>query len=272
MQTNSGHARPVIATRNLSKIYRMSQHNHVSALQNVSLEIQAGEFVAVTGTSGSGKTTFMNLIGCLDTPTSGEYRLDGRLVSKLSSDELAIIRNRMIGFVFQNFNLLGRATALQNVALPMIYTGIPKSEREKRAHQLLQLLGLKNHARHKPTELSGGQQQRVAIARALVNDPALLLADEPTGNLDSQNGLELMAVLQALNERGSTILLVTHDPNIASFAQRQLLFLDGRLLSDTPVSETRSAYAEWMKLKQDATSVTESEEPVMPREHENVPQ
>ncbi len=272
MQTNSGHSRPIIATRNLSKIYRMSQHNHVSALQNVSLEIQQGEFVAVTGTSGSGKTTFMNLIGCLDTPTAGEYRLDGRLVSNLSSDELAAIRNRMIGFVFQNFNLLGRATALQNVALPMIYSGTAKREREKRALQLLQLVGLKNRTRHKPSELSGGQQQRVAIARALVNEPALLLADEPTGNLDSQNGLELMAVLQALNDRGVTILLVTHDPNIASFARRQLLFLDGRLLTDTPVAETRSAYEEWMKLKQAAITVTESEGAAMPREQESVSQ
>jgi putative ABC transport system ATP-binding protein len=272
MQTDSGHSEPIIATRNLSKIYRMSQHNHVLALQNVSLEITQGDFVAVTGTSGSGKTTFMNLIGCLDTPTSGEYHLAGRLVSNLSSDELAAIRNRMIGFVFQNFNLLGRATALQNVALPMIYTGTPKKEREKRALQLLQLVGLKNHIHHKPTELSGGQQQRVAIARALVNDPALLLADEPTGNLDSQNGLELMAVLQALNERGSTIVLVTHDPNIASFAKRQLLFFDGRLLTDTPVIETRSAYQEWMKLKQAATTVTKSEEAAATLEHENVSQ
>lgn len=272
MQTNAGQARPIVATRNLSKVYRMSQHNYVAALQNVSLEILPGEFVAVTGTSGSGKTTFMNLIGCLDTPSAGEYRIDGRLVSNLSSDELAIVRNRMIGFVFQNFNLLGRATALNNVALPMIYTGISKRDREKRALQLLQLVGLKNHTRHKPSELSGGQQQRVAIARALVNDPALLLADEPTGNLDSQNGLELMAVLQALNERGSTILLVTHDPNIASFAKRQLLFIDGRLMADTPVTEARSAYAEWMKLKQGATSVSESEEAAMAHEHENVVQ
>src|SRR2546421_4742719 len=190
----------------------------------------------------------MNLIGCLDTPTRGEYRLAGNSVSHLSSDKLAGIRSRMIGFVFQGFNLLGRTTSLGNVALPMVYAGLSRPEREKRARIVLQLVGLADRLDHRPPELSGGQQQRVAIARALINGPVLLLADEPTGNLDSRTSVEIMGVLQALNEQGLTIVLVTHDPNIASYASRQVAFLDGRVVRDEPVLRPRSASAEWATL------------------------
>jgi putative ABC transport system ATP-binding protein len=240
--------RPVISVRDLTKTYRLGRGTYVRALRGVSLDVYPGEFVAVMGPSGSGKSTFMNLIGCLDRPTSGEYWLGGRLVSKLSNDELAGIRNRMIGFVFQGFNLLGRADALHNVALPMVYAGLPRREREIRARKLLQLVGLGSRMHHKPSELSGGQQQRVAIARALVNGPSLLLADEPTGNLDSRTSVEIMAVLQALNDQGLTIVLVTHEPDIAAYARRQVGFRDGRLVRDEPVAEPRSAQEEWKAL------------------------
>jgi putative ABC transport system ATP-binding protein len=240
--------RPVIAVRDLTKTYRLGRGTYVRALRGVSLDVYPGEFVAVMGPSGSGKSTFMNLIGCLDRPTSGEYWLGGRLVSKLSNDELAGIRNRMIGFVFQGFNLLGRADALHNVALPMVYAGLPRRERENRARKMLQLVGLGSRLHHKPSELSGGQQQRVAIARALVNGPSLLLADEPTGNLDSRTSVEIMAVLQALNDQGLTIVLVTHEPDIAAYAKRQVGFRDGRLVRDEPVAEPRSAQEEWRTL------------------------
>jgi putative ABC transport system ATP-binding protein len=241
--------RPVIVVHNLAKIYHLGQQVDVPALRGVSLAVYPGEFVAVMGPSGSGKSTFMNLIGCLDTPTNGEYWLNGQLVSSLSSDQLASVRNRMIGFVFQGFNLLGRATALKNVALPMVYAGYSKHEREKRARRLLSLVGLGHHFNHKPTELSGGQQQRVAIARALVNGPSLLLADEPTGNLDSLTGLEIIAILQALNTQGLTIVLVTHDFNIARYAKRVVQFFDGRLVSDEPIKEQHSAHEEWLALQ-----------------------
>jgi putative ABC transport system ATP-binding protein len=246
--TVSAAGKPVIVVRDLTKTYRLGRGTYVRALRGVSLDVYPGEFVAVMGPSGSGKSTFMNLIGCLDRPTSGEYWLGGRLVSKLSNDELASIRNRMIGFVFQGFNLLGRADALHNVALPMVYAGLPRSEREARARKLLQLVGLGTRLHHKPSELSGGQQQRVAIARALVNGPSLLLADEPTGNLDSRTSVEIMAVLQALNDQGLTIVLVTHEPDIASYAKRQVGFRDGRLVRDEPVAEPRSAQEEWVSL------------------------
>ncbi len=245
--TNAGLA-PVIAVHNLTKIYVLGKGTRVPALQGVSLEVYPGEFVAIMGPSGSGKSTFMNIIGCLDRPTQGEYWLDGNLVSTLSNDRLASIRNRLIGFVFQGFNLLGRATALKNVALPMVYAGLSRRERERRAQKVLQLVGLGERIRHKPNELSGGQQQRVAIARALINGPALLLADEPTGNLDSHTSIEIMGVLQALNEQGLTIVLVTHDPRIAQFARRQVSFLDGRIVSDEPVLTRRSALEEWAEL------------------------
>ncbi len=190
----------------------------------------------------------MNLIGCLDRPTSGEYWLAGKLVSRLSSDELAAIRNRLLGFVFQGFNLLGRATAVSNVALPMVYAGLPRRERERRARKVLTLVGLGKRLNHKPTELSGGQQQRVAIARALVNGPSVLLADEPTGNLDSRTNVEIMGVLQALNDQGLTIVMVTHDANVAHYAKRQVQFLDGCIVHDELVLDRRSAIAEWEAL------------------------
>jgi putative ABC transport system ATP-binding protein len=242
--------RPVISIRNLKKTYFIGKGTRVDALAGVSLDVYPGEFVAIMGPSGSGKSTFMNLLGCLDRPTSGEYWLAGKLVSSLSSDELAAIRNRLLGFVFQGFNLLGRATAMKNVQLPMIYSGISKSEQEKRARKVLTLVGLGKRLNHKPTELSGGQQQRVAIARALVNGPSLLLADEPTGNLDSRTSVEIMGVMQALNEQGLTIVLVTHDPKVARYATRQVAFLDGQIVRDELVQDRRSAIAEWEEMVQ----------------------
>lgn len=249
-----GKTQPVIVVSDLKKTYHLGRLTSVYALQGISLEVHPGEFVAVMGPSGSGKSTFMNLIGCLDRPTSGEYWLNGKLVSRLANDELAAIRNRLIGFVFQGFNLLGRADALQNVALPLIYAGLPKREREDRARKVLRLVGLGEFSHHKPTELSGGQQQRVAIARALINGPALLLADEPTGNLDSRTSIEILAVLQALNEQGLTIVLVTHDTNIAACAKRRVVFLDGRILRDEPVDKPRSAQNEWIAMVKEEAS------------------
>jgi putative ABC transport system ATP-binding protein len=262
--------KPVIAVRDLQKSYVLGGKSRVYALRGVSLDIYSGEFVAIMGPSGSGKSTFMNLLGCLDRPTNGEYWLSGRLVSKMSSDELANIRNRLIGFVFQGFNLLGRATALKNAALPMVYAGLPRSERERRARKALKLVGLGARVNHKPTELSGGQQQRVAIARALVNGPSLLLADEPTGALDSKTGVEIMGILQALNEQGLTVVLVTHDQKIAQYAKRQVSFLDGRIVRDEPVTSPRSAQDEWAAIisAEDNhagttdSSITVKEEPV----------
>ncbi len=247
-QQKTAQSFPVIAVHDLTKTYILGGKTHVSALQGVSLDIYPGEFVAIMGPSGSGKSTFMNLVGCLDRPTSGGYWLVGNLVSQLSNDKLAGIRSRLIGFVFQGFNLLGRANALNNVTLPMVYAGLSRREREKRAHKVLQLVGLADRLAHKPAELSGGQQQRVAIARALINGPVLLLADEPTGNLDSHTSVEIMGVLQALNEQGLTIVVVTHDPNIARYARRQVTFLDGRVVRDEPVINPRSAQEEWAAL------------------------
>jgi putative ABC transport system ATP-binding protein len=245
---------PIVDARNLTKTYIIGR-THIRALQGISLRVYQGEFVAVMGPSGSGKSTFMNLVGCLDRPTQGEYRLAGKLVSRLSNDELANIRNRQVGFVFQGFNLLNRSNALSNVLLPMVYAGISREERERRGRSVLRLVGLGDRMNHKPSELSGGQQQRVAIARALVNGPALLLADEPTGNLDSRTSLEIMAVLQALNEQGLTILMVTHEPDIAKFAKRQVAFRDGLIVSDEPVLSPASAKEEWTKLIKKAAAV-----------------
>jgi putative ABC transport system ATP-binding protein len=207
----------------------------VPALRGVSLRIEEGEFVAVMGASGSGKSTFLNLLGCLDRPTRGHYLLRGRDVAQLSADERAEVRNREIGFVFQNFNLLPRATAVENVELPLFYSPLPYRQQRPRALEALAALGLGDRAHHYPNQLSGGQQQRVAIARALVNSPALVLADEPTGNLDSQASAELMQLLVGLNrQRGVTIVLVTHEPDIAAYARRLVLFRDGTIIADQP--------------------------------------
>lgn len=222
---------PLIAVERLTRHYRMGPQI-VHALDDVSVVIHRGEFVAVMGPSGSGKSTFMNLLGCLDRPDSGAYRLDGREVAGLSSDALAAVRNRSIGFVFQSFNLLPRQTALDNVMLPMVYAGVGHAQRVGRALDALDSVGLRERARHRPTQLSGGQQQRVAIARALVNDPLLLLADEPTGALDTATSLEIIGLFQRLNRRGITIVLVTHEPEVARFAGRVLNFRDGRLIDD----------------------------------------
>ncbi len=238
---------PIVDVRNLAKTYVIGR-TRIPALQGITLRVYQGEFVAVMGPSGSGKSTFMNLIGCLDRPSKGEYWLAGKLVSRLSNDELANIRNRQIGFVFQGFNLLSRSNALNNVMLPMVYAGISKEERAQRGRSMLRLVGLGDRMSHKPSELSGGQQQRVAIARALVNRPALLLADEPTGNLDSRTSLEIMAVLQALNEQGLTILMVTHEHDVARFAKRQVAFRDGLVIHDEPNPAPDSAKDEWTKL------------------------
>jgi putative ABC transport system ATP-binding protein len=221
----------LIRTQDLVKVYRMGDAE-VHALDRVSVDIAEGEFVAVTGPSGSGKSTFMNVLGCLDRPTSGEYRLGGRAVSGLSGDELAQARNRHIGFVFQHFNLLARTSALENVALPLVYAGMATQARRDKAMRMLERVGLADRAQHHPAQLSGGQQQRVAIARALVTEPLLILADEPTGALDSKTSLEIMALFQALNRKGMTVVLVTHEPEVASYARRVLRFRDGRVLPD----------------------------------------
>ncbi len=221
----------VIEIRGLCKTYDMGKVQ-VQALRDVDLDIDRNEFIAIMGPSGSGKSTLMNLIGCLDTPTAGSYRLNGQEVSNLDDNELAAVRNRQIGFVFQTFNLLPRATALHNVELPLIYAGVGARERRERALHTLEIVGLADRADHRPNELSGGQRQRVAIARALVNEPAILLADEPTGNLDSKTSYEVMDLFIRLHEGGQTVILVTHEPDIAAYAHRVTHFLDGRKVRD----------------------------------------
>ncbi|HEX6880610.1 MAG TPA: ABC transporter ATP-binding protein [Terriglobales bacterium] len=235
----------VIRVENVQRIYDLGE-TRVAALRGVSLEIARGEFVAIMGASGSGKSTFMNMLGCLDRPTSGRYFLEGTDVAQMTKSELARIRNRRIGFVFQGFNLLSRTTALENVELPTLYARVGKDDRTDRAVRALQMVGLGDRVGHFPSQLSGGQQQRVAIARALVNQPSILLADEPTGNLDSRTSIEIMDIFQRLNDSGLTIVLVTHEPDIAQFAKRNVVFRDGQIQKDLVV-QNRSRASEALK-------------------------
>jgi putative ABC transport system ATP-binding protein len=232
----------VIAVTDLTKSYELADHA-VHALRGVSLTVEPGEFVAVMGPSGSGKSTFMNLVGCLDRPTRGSYLLDGEEVTQLGSGQLAALRGRKLGFIFQGFNLLPRMDALENVALPMVYAGVAGGIRRERAEAALEAVGLGTRLHHRSNQLSGGQQQRVAIARALVNAPSLILADEPTGNLDSRTSVEILSILQRLNQAGATIVLVTHEPDIATYCSRTVAFRDGLVVSDEPNHEIRSAEA-----------------------------
>ena len=235
---------PVISVRNLVKTYHVGEVT-VRALRGADLDVEAGEFVSVTGPSGSGKSTLMHILGCLDRPTSGQYILDGKDVSRMSKDELALVRNRKIGFVFQGFNLLSRTSALDNVELPLLYNGASKlrsAQRHKRAMDSLNAVGLTERAHHYPNQLSGGQQRRVAIARALVTEPTILLADEPTGNLDTRTSIEVMDIFQRLNiERGITILLITHEVDIAEYGTRIVRFRDGRIQVNEPIAHRRNA-------------------------------
>lgn len=240
MVATVGSSVPLVEVHELRKNYQLGE-TEVHALRGVSVRINPGDFVAIMGASGSGKSTFMNILGCLDKPTSGRYLLEGTDVSALTKKELARIRNQKIGFVFQGFNLLGRTTALENTELPMLYSKTHKNEREQRARETLAQVGLGDRADHFPSQLSGGQQQRVAIARALVNQPRMLLADEPTGNLDSRTSVEVMEIFQRLNASGLTIILVTHEPDIAQFAKREIVFRDGQIRRDDVVEVPRVA-------------------------------
>ena len=247
---------PVVKLENFSKVY-VSSEVEVHAVRSVSLDIQPGEFVAIMGASGSGKSTMLNTIGCLDRPTSGKYFLDGVDVGTLDRNELADLRNLKIGFVFQGFNLLSRTSALENVELPMMYArpGLNRDEQQQRAVEALEKVGLADRAEHHPSQLSGGQQQRVAIARALVNNPALLLADEPTGNLDTSTSMEIMGIFQDLNRRGMTIVMVTHELDIARFTQRMVVMRDGRIIRDERVMNRLNATEELEKLRQEQQAV-----------------
>jgi putative ABC transport system ATP-binding protein len=241
--SDTGDAGPAILhVEDLHKYYEMGE-TRVHALRGVTTAVEAGGFVAIMGASGSGKSTLMNILGCLDKPTSGRYFLEGNDVAQLDKKSLAAIRNQKVGFVFQGFNLLARTTVLENTALPTLYTPIDKAERSRRAVDALAAVGLADRADHFPSQMSGGQQQRVAIARALVNRPSILLADEPTGNLDSRTSVEIMAVLQDLNDRGLTVVMVTHEPDIAQFAKRVIVFRDGKIRRDDPVHDRRDAHA-----------------------------
>lgn len=238
----------MLKLKEVSKIYEVGDHK-IYALSKINLEVREGEFVAVMGPSGSGKSTMMNILGCLDKPTEGEYLLDGVEVSTLTSNELAVLRNLKIGFVFQGFNLLPRTTALENVELPLLYAGVKTKERRRRALEALESVGLSSRVNHRPKELSGGQQQRVAIARALVNNPKIILADEPTGNLDSQTTEEIMAIFQSLSAVGGTILLVTHEPEIALYSRRIVRFRDGQISGDEQIVSPHIARAHVMDEK-----------------------
>ncbi|HBS59351.1 MAG TPA: macrolide ABC transporter ATP-binding protein [Firmicutes bacterium] len=233
----------MLGLHNITKSYFLGEMA-VPVLLGINLTVKEGEFVSIMGPSGSGKSTLMNILGCLDRPTGGSYQIDGIEVARMDDDQLAQIRNRKIGFVFQNFNLLPRINARDNVALPMIYSGIPRAERERIAGGALRMVGLADRGQHRPNELSGGQRQRVAIARALVNNPAIILADEPTGNLDSRAGEEIMAIFQQLVAEGRTVVLVTHEPDIAAHTRRIIYLKDGRILEDKAVTEPRTAAAE----------------------------
>jgi len=240
----SGQAKTVISVKGIEKIYSMGDVK-VYALRGIDMDVTEGEFVAVMGTSGSGKSTLMNILGCLDQPTKGTYTLDGLNISAASRNELAEIRNKKIGFVFQSFNLLSRTSALENVELPLLYNRkIESTERRERAVKALTSVGLASRMKNMPNQLSGGQQQRVAIARALVNDPVIIFADEPTGNLDSRTSFEVMDIFQKLNEKGITIVLVTHEPDIAQFATRKVVFKDGRMIDDVQVKDRKNAAKE----------------------------
>jgi putative ABC transport system ATP-binding protein len=230
----------IIELKNIVKTYDMGGVEQVQALRGVSVDIGRNEYVAIMGPSGSGKSTLMNIIGCLDTPTSGQYLFNGLNVSEMNDNELAKIRNREIGFVFQTFNLLARSDSLHNVELPLIYAGVPSAERKRRATETLQHVQLGDRIHHKPNELSGGQRQRVAVARALVTKPSIILADEPTGNLDSKTGEEIMMLFQELHDQGNTIILVTHEPDIAEHAHRTIRLRDGHIESDEPVTKRRT--------------------------------
>lgn len=221
-----------ISLTGVTKVYQMGDAD-VAALAGVNLTIQAGEFTAIMGPSGSGKSTLMNILGCLDRPSAGSYKLDGQEVASMNDDELAVTRNKKIGFVFQNFNLLPRISALQNVALPLVYANVGRKERDERAAAALAAVGLEQRLHHRPNELSGGQRQRVAIARALVNEPTMIMADEPTGNLDSKSGIEVMGIFSQLNSLGRTVILVTHEPDIAEYARRVIHVRDGLVVRDT---------------------------------------
>lgn len=253
-------ARPVIQLDHLHKIYSTGEVE-VHALRGISLTIREGEFVAIMGTSGSGKSTTMNIIGCLDRPTKGKYILDGQDVSQLSKDERADIRNRKIGFVFQGFNLLSRTSALENVELPMLYAGLSAEERHRRATEALVAVGLAGREQNHPNQLSGGQQQRVAIARSLVNKPSLILADEPTGNLDTRTSTEVMEIFQRLNrEQGITLVLVTHEDDIAQYAKRKVVFRDGKIVRDEIIAEPMDAAEELERLLQNVEDDEDEDE------------
>ena len=219
----------IITVDNINKTYKNGSLE-LQVLKNISFKVDKGEFLAIMGSSGSGKSTMMNILGCLDNQYEGKYILDGIDISKSTENELSEIRNKKIGFIFQSFNLLPRLTALENVELPLIYSSVPKEERHKRANELLEMVGLKDRTHHRPNELSGGQRQRVAIARALANNPSIILADEPTGNLDSKSEAEIIEILQKLNKMGKTIVIVTHEPNIGEIAQRKIVFKDGEII------------------------------------------